>query len=112
MSLVKQFGNINAAMPSALEQSEVLSLIATDIAVRIGALEAVTVQDVTIMLTALPHHIKTRLSDVMLSKAMVSGTNTRVTVQDYSGRMMEYNTLLASILMWVYEDYFAFLAEA
>ena len=117
MSLIKTFTagdmTINAAMPSALEQDEILSLVSVPFIAHAGRVYAdggeLTVKNVVLMLTAIPFNVKTRIAEVLLSKAFVSSTQTKVTVNDFSGKMMTLNTLLAELFMWIYSDFFDYV---
>ena len=120
MSLVKTFTagdiTVNAAMPSAFEQDELLSMSsalfiahAANVYKNGGEL---SVKDVALLFAAVPYHIKQRIEEVLLSKAMVAGTNTKITVNDFPGKMMTLNTLLAELFLWVYADFFDFVQNA
>lgn len=120
MSVIKTFTagemTINAAMPSALEQDEILSLVSVPFIAHAGRVYAdggeLTVKNVVLMLTAIPFNIKTRIAEVLLSKAFVASTKTRVTVNDFSGKMMTLNTLLAELFLWIYSDFFDYVQNA
>ena len=120
MSLIKTFTasdiTVNAAMPNAFEQDELLSLSsalfiahAANVYKNGGEL---SVKDVALLFAAVPYHIKQRIEEVLLSKAMVAGTNTKITVNDFPGKMMTLNTLLAELFLWVYADFFDFVQNA
>lgn len=120
MSLIKTFTagdmTINAAMPAALEQDEILSLVSVPFIAHAGRVYAdggeLTVKNVVLMLTAIPFNVKTRIAEVLLSKALVAGTQTKVTVNDFSGKMMTLNTLLAELFLWIYADFFDYVQNA
>lgn len=120
MSLIKTFtaGNItvNAAMPNPFEQRELLSLVSAHFIAHVANVYKnggeLSVKDVTLLFTATPYHIMQRIDEVLLSKAMVAGTNTKVTVNDFSGKMMTLNTLLAELFLWVYADFFDYVQNA
>ncbi|WPJ55555.1 hypothetical protein RCIP0093_00028 [Klebsiella phage RCIP0093] len=120
MSLVKTFTagdvTVNAAMPSAIEQDELLSLVSAQFIAHAANVYKnggeLGVKDVTLLLTAVPHHIKQRIAEVLLSKAMTAGTNTKITVNDFPGKMMTLNTLLAELFLWVYADFFDYVQNA
>lgn len=120
MSLVKTFTagdiTVNAAMPSAFEQDELLSMSsalfiahAANVYKNGGEL---SVKDVALLFAAVPYHIKQRIEEVLLSKAMVAGTNTKITVNDFPGKMMTLNTLLAELFLWGYADFFDYVQNA
>lgn len=107
---------INAAMPTALEQDEVLSLIGADVIQRAALMarngEAVGEQMLTSMFVAMPTQVKQRVSAKLLSKAVVAGTNTQVNIADFQGKMVQYNTLLAQLTLWNFDDFFIWLGDA
>lgn len=107
---------INAAMPTALEQDEVLSLIGADVIQRAALMarngESVGEQMLTSMFVAMPTQIKQRVSAKLLSKAVVAGTNTQVNIADFQGKMVQYNTLLAQLTLWNFDDFFIWLGDA
>ena len=43
---------------------------------------------------------------------MTAGTNTKITVNDFPGKMMTLNTLLAELFLWVYADFFDYVQNA
>jgi hypothetical protein len=45
-------------------------------------------------------------------QVFVASTNTKVTVSDFSGKMMTLNTLLAELFLWVYADFFDYVQNA
>lgn len=120
MSTVKSFTvgsvTVNASMPSALEQDEVLSLMSAEIIQRafVAARSNVEMgeQLLTTMFMSMNTSVKRRVADVLLSKALVSGTNTRINVADFQGKMVDYNKLLAQLTLWNYEDFFTYLSDA
>ncbi len=119
MSTIQSFTigsmTINASMPSALEQDEVLSLISSEVIQRAYTAASVKVElgekVLTTMFMSMPTNYKRRVSDVLLSKAFIAGTQTKVNVADFQGKMVQYNTLLAQLTLWNYEDFFTYLSE-
>lgn len=120
MSTVKTFTigtyTINAAMPSALEQDEALSLIGSEVVQRgVNAKNAgvnMGEEVLTTMFMCMPSQVKSRVAGILLSKSMMQGTNTAVTVADFQGKMMQYNTLLAQLTLWNFSDFFTWLSAA
>lgn len=120
MSLIKTFTagdiTVNAAMPSAIEQRELLPLVSAQFIAHVANIYKnggeLSVKDVALLFAATPYHIIQRIDEVLLSKAMVAGTNTKVTVNDFSGKMMTLNTLLAELFLWIYADFFDFVQNA
>lgn len=119
MSTVKSFSvgsmTVNAAMPSALEQDEVLSLIGAQVISR--AVNAATVghtvgvDSLTNMFVCMPSEIKHRVATILLGKVMTHGTGTAITIADFQGKLIEYNKLLAELTLWNYGDFFAWLSR-
>ncbi len=107
---------INAAMPSALEQDEVLSLIGADIIQRAAIMARQGEQAGEAMLTSMflsmHHQVKQRVATLLLSKAIVTGTKTPLSIADFQGKMIEYNTLLAQLTLWNFDDFFIWLGDA
>lgn len=108
--------SVNAAMASAIAQDEVLSVISSEIIQRAavaarGGLE-MGEKILVPMFMAMPSQAKQRVVNVLLERAFVSGTERKVSVADFQGRMVEYNTLLAQILLWNFEDFFTWLSDA
>lgn len=117
MSTIKSFSvgsmTVNASMPPALEQDEVLSIIGSETIQRaISARyndESMTDRILTAMFTTMPIVAKRRVSEILLSKVFIAGTQTKVTVADFQGKMVTYNTLLAQLALWNFEDFFTWL---
>lgn len=107
---------VNAAMAPALEQDEVLSLIGSGIIQRATELARAGEQVGEVMLASMfatmPHQVKQRVSNILLSKAVTAGTETRVTVADFQGKMVQYNLLLAQLTLWNFDDFFIWLGDA
>lgn len=110
---------VNAAMAPALEQDEALYIVGSDIIRRAVELARVDQQAGETLLVSMftsnktmPYHEKQRVSNILLSKARVAGTNTPVTVNDFQGKMMCYNTLLAQLTLWNFDDFFIWLGDA
>lgn len=107
---------INAAMPTALEQDEVLSLMGSDLIQRAAVMarngEKVGESMLTAMFISMPTHVKHRVASVLLSKAVTAGTSTPVSVADFQGKLVQYNTLLAQLTLWNFDDFFIWLGDA
>ena len=120
MSLTKSFTvgslSVNAAMASAIEQDEVLSLVSSEVIQRaaIAARSKIEMGESVLisMFFSMPSQVKQRVSGVLLGRAMHSGTDRKVTVADFQGKMVEYNTLLAQLTLWNFEDFFTYLSDA
>ena len=120
MSTVKSFSvgsmTVNAAMPSALEQDEVLSLIGSEVIQRaVGAAQgnlSLGEEILTTMFVCMPSHTKHRVAGILLGKVMTHGTGTPITIADFQGKLVEYNKLLAELTLWNFSDFFAWLSSA
>lgn len=120
MSLPKSFTvgsvSVNAAMASAIEQDEVLSLISSEVIQRaaIAARSDIEMGEKVLvsMYFSMPSQVKQRVAGILLGRAMHNGTERKVTVADFQGKMVEYNTLLAQLTLWNFEDFFTYLSDA
>lgn len=133
MSLTKSFTvgslSINAAMASAIEQDEVLSLVSSEVIQRaaIAARSKIEMGESVLvsMFFSMPSQVKQRVAAILLNRAFAAGTSKvdqsgnpvegtarKVTVADFQGKMVEYNTLLAQLTLWNFEDFFTYLSDA
>jgi len=107
---------INVAMASAIAQDEVLSIVSSEIINRaaIAARNGLEKgeQILVHMLMVMPSSAKQRVASVMLERAFVAGSERKVSVADFQGKMVDYNTLLAQVLLWNFEDFFTWLSDA
>lgn len=117
---VKSFtiGNVtyNAAMASAVGQDELLSLLTQPIMERLITVtqlggDAVDEAVLMPMFMAMNTGVKNRVASLLLNQVRVSGGNVPVDIKDFSGRMVEYNTFLAQLLLWNLTDFFVWLAS-
>lgn len=120
MSQVKAFTvgdkTYNAAMASAVQQDELLSMLSPTL---IG--KAVTAADlgkslddkiVQTMMMGMQQEAKLKVARIIMSQVFIAGTQIPVTIDDFSGRMVEYNELLAKLLMWNLGDFSQWLQSA
>lgn len=133
MSLTKSFTvgslSVNAAMASAIEQDEVLSLVSSEVIQRaaIAARSDIEMGESVLisMFFSMPSQVKQRVAGILLNRAFAAGTSKvdqngnpvegtarKVTVADFQGKMVEYNTLLAQLTLWNFEDFFTYLSDA
>lgn len=120
MSYVKSFtvGNltVNAAMASAVQQDELLSLLSAGLIERgfNAALSGGEMDDNVLlpMFMAMPQPLKRQVVSLLTQKVMISGTETPVTVNDFGGKMVEWNSLLAQLLHWNLAGFFDWLDSA
>lgn len=108
--------SVNAAMASAIEQDEILSLISSEIIARatVAARNGIELgeQILVPMMMSMPSHAKQRISAILLGRVFVAGAERKVTPADFQGKMVEYNTLLAQLILWNFEDFFTWLSDA
>lgn len=117
MSQVKQFtvGGItyNAAMATAVDQDRLLSLLTAPIMERsLGAARLGKELDDAVlipMFMAMPSSMKVQTAQILIGRVTVAGGNMPVTVEDFGGRMVHYNTLLSKLLVWNLSDFFDWL---
>lgn len=97
---------------SAVEQDEILSLLSATIMQRVFAMgsEMGTVQKLTIMFMSLPQNIKQRVANLLIQRVSLEGESHPVAVKDFEMKMVEWNTLLAELTYWNFEDFFTYLA--
>lgn len=120
MSHVKQFtvGNltVNAKMASAVQQDELLSLLSATLIERAinAAKSNVDMGDKILvpMFMSMPQQVKRQVVSLLATTVMIHGTESLVTVNDFSGKMVEWNTLLSQLLQWNLEGFFGWLDSA
>lgn len=97
---------------SAVEQDEILSLLSAMIMQRVFAMgsEMGTVQKLTIMFMSLPQNIKQRVANLLTQHVSLEDESHPVAVKDFEMKMVEWNTLLAELAYWNFEDFFTYLA--
>ena len=104
------------AMASAVKQNELLGLvaqrlfIASDIAKKGGA----TLNETSVMITLMTSKTeeKTKIEKILLEQAVEVGTSNLISIKDFEGKMVAWNTLIAQVLIWNLSDFFALLANA
>lgn len=114
MSFVKSFTvkgvTYNVEMASAISQDEVQSLLTSPIYERALVCSQTGVNmDLDVlraMFEGMPSHIKKEVVARILHKAVIHGEKNTVSVEDFRGRMVAYNTLLAHVLEWNLGDFF------
>lgn len=120
MSYTKSFTagdkTVNAAMASAVQQDELLSLLSVSLMER-AFRAAQSGQDITNehllpMFMAMPQQLKRQVVTILTGRMFIADTQVPVTIKDFSGQMIEWNTLLAELLQWNLEGFFEWLANA
>src|SRR6478609_2309848 len=99
MSQVKAFTvgdkTYNAAQVSAVKQDELLSMLSpTLIGKAVTAAELGKSLDdkiVQTMMMGMQHEAKLKVAGIIMSQVFIAGTQIPVTIDDFSGRMVEYN---------------------
>lgn len=117
MSQVKAFTvgarTFNAAQASALKQDELLSMLTAHLMMRAmaAAKEGKELDDAILapMFMAMDHPTKVKIAEIILNQVFIAGTSIPVTIEDFSGRMVEYNQLLAKLLRFNLSDFFDWL---
>lgn len=120
MSQVKAFTvgakTYNAAMASAVKQDELLSMLTATLVERamVAASIGKTLDDNTIctMMLGMPNATKVKIAAIILNQVFIAGTQVPVTIDDFSGRMVEYNQLLAKLLVFNLGDFSSWLQSA
>lgn len=117
MSQVKSFtiGGVtyNAAMAVAVDQDKLLSLLTAPVMDRaLGAAKIGQELDNSIlvpMFMAMPSALKAQVASILTGRVVIHGQSTPITVEDFGGRMVQYNTLLGELLRWNLSDFFDWL---
>lgn len=98
---------------SALKQDELLSCLSAKLfmSFKVAAKLDTDINEssVAIMLMALPSDVKAKVVDILTEKVTAEGSKVRVSVKDFQGRMVLWNTLLAKLLIWNLQDFFDLL---
>ena len=117
MSHVKQVtvGKVsyNAGRASAVNQDRMLSLLTQGIIERAMTCARSGIdldsQVLTSMFMAMNTAVKTEIADILMHQVMINGTQQRVGIEDFDGKMVQYNQLLAELLRWNLSDFFDWL---
>lgn len=108
-------GNVtyNAGQAPAVEQDKLMSLLSARLIERAVIMakqgQSVDKSLVTSMFMAMPQETKSQVSDILLRAVTIAGTTQKVTVQDFGGKMVQYNRLLAELFEWNLSDFFDYL---
>jgi len=117
MSQVKAFTvgakTYNAAMASAVKQDELLSMLTAPLMERAMAAAQVGKElgDDIIgpMFMSMNYATKVKIAEILMNQVFLAGTSIPVTIEDFSGRMVEYNQLLAKLLVFNIGDFSSWL---
>jgi len=106
----------NCVMASAVKQDELLSLVTQPILERAlvtARTSGAEMGDSILvpMFMAMPYDIKQRVAGILMNRVSVVGDIKAVpiTVNDFMGNMVEYNTLLSRLIQWNLADFFTWL---
>ncbi len=107
---------VNAGMASAVQQDELLSLLSSTLlsrATNAAQLNAEMGEQILIpMFMSMPQPLKKQVVGLLTQKLVVAGTENAVTVNDFGGKMVEWNTLLSRLILWNLEGFFVWLDNA
>ena len=117
MSYVKQFTvggcSYNAVMASAADQDKLMSLLSAALIERAVAMarQGRTIgQDVVVpMFMAMPHDRKAQVATILMGNVKVNGSDTKVDIEHFRNKLVQYNQLLGELLMWNLGDFFDYL---
>lgn len=117
MSMVKSFtvGGVayNAVMATAVKQDELLSMLTAPIMERSvhAARAGIDIDEKVLapLFMAMPHDLKSKVAAILMGRVVINGTDRVVTLEDFGGKMVHYNTLLAQLLQWNLADFFDWL---
>jgi len=103
----------NAAMASAVDQDRLMSLLSGAVLERFAtaAQAGIEVDDQVLcsMFMSMPQTVKAQVAQMLMARVFLNGTERAVTVADFSGKMVQYNQLLAGLLRWNLSDFFDWL---
>ena len=117
MSYVKQFTvggcSYNAVMASAADQDKLMSLLSAALIERAVAMarQGQTIgQDVVVpMFMAMPYDRKMQVATILMGNVKVNGSDTKVDIEHFRDRMVQYNQLLGELLVWNLGEFFTYL---
>lgn len=118
MSYLKMFTvgdcSYHAMMASAADQDRLMSLLSAALIERAVAMgrqgQTLGIDVVMPMLMSMPHDRKQQVVGILLGDVKVHATGTQVDVEHFRERMVQYNQLLAELLMWNLGELFTYLA--
>ncbi|KAB0489690.1 hypothetical protein [Pseudomonas vancouverensis] len=103
----------NAAMASAVDQDRLMSMLSGAVLERFATAAhaglEVDGQVLCAMFMSMRQDVKAQVSQMLMGKVLINGTERPVTVADFGGRMVQYNQLLAELLLWNLSDFFDWL---
>lgn len=106
----------NAAMASAVDQDKLMSLLSAGLIERALTCAAAgsDLDDAVLvpMFMSMPQQAKSIAASILAARVVLNGTDRSVTAADFSGKMVQYNQLLAELLRWNLSDFFEWLLVA
>lgn len=103
----------NCAMASAMQQDEILSILSSTLMQRafVAAKNGIPFDEKSLMplVMSLPYDAKSRVASALLEKVYVNGTTVPVSIKDFAGKMVDYNTLISRLVEFNFADFFTWL---
>lgn len=101
----------NVAQASAVEQKKIMLHIGAKIAFNSATTDTVEIDSIMLfgLLMSLPESTFDEISNVVLRKAFIAGTDTQVTLANFQGSMTSYFKLVAEAIVFNLGDYFTWL---
>lgn len=103
----------NAAMASAVDQDRLMSLLSAAVLERFATAAAADLevddQVLCAMFMSMRQDMKAQVSQMIMARVLINGTERPVTVADFGGKMVQYNQLLSELLRWNLSDFFDWL---
>lgn len=103
----------NAAMASAVDQDRLMSLLSAAVLERFATAAAADLevddQVLCSMFMSMRQDVKAQVSQMIMGRVLINGTERPVTVADFGGKMVQYNQLLSELLRWNLSDFFDWL---
>jgi hypothetical protein len=117
MSNIKTFtiNNVryNAVMLSAVQQDELLSVLTSTIMQRglNASINNVELGDSVLvpMFMSMSQDVKNKVAGKLMHMVAYDGTSEKVTINNFTGDMVNYNKLLSQLLLWNLADFFDWL---
>ncbi|WP_242209180.1 MULTISPECIES: hypothetical protein [unclassified Pseudomonas] len=103
----------NAAMASAVDQDRLMSLLSAAVLERFataaGAGLEIDDKVLSAMFMSMRQDVKAQVTQMLMTRVFINGTERAVTVSDFGGKMVQYNQLLSELLRWNLSDFFDWL---
>lgn len=119
MSKIKSFtiGEVtyNAAMASAVQQDEALSIMTQPLVQRLVEAGKQGVQaDESVLLPmvmAMPYSMKQKFDGLLMSRISIHGRDDFISAADFDGKVMALNQLRVQVMRWNLEGFFIYWAS-